>query len=144
MTSMCAPVLVLQDLTRWVSNSFQFALPILLACGFLSDLNAMMLVRSLLLSFTLLFAIMCNGVQAFDSTEIRLLEWPNGPKAFTKRADILDLGIAGPLARFRKSNINDMNRMIRSQDFMKDPIIRFGKRSGGQLSRGYRLITPDY
>ncbi|KAI6221048.1 hypothetical protein M3Y95_00999500 [Aphelenchoides besseyi] len=105
----------------------------------------MMLVRSLLLCFTLLFAIMCNGVQAFDSTEIRLLEWPNGPKAFTKRADILDLGIAGPLARFRKSNANDMNRMIRSQDFMKDPIIRFGKRSGGQqLSRGYRLITPDY
>ncbi|KAI6175791.1 hypothetical protein M3Y97_00728000 [Aphelenchoides bicaudatus] len=79
-----------------------------------------MLVQSVLLSVCLLGTVF---VSAFDSTEIRLLEWPRGAKTFTKRSDndILDLGALGPLARFRKSE--NFGRMVRNQDMLKDPLI---------------------
>lgn len=75
----------------------------------------MMVSRSTVLIICVL-SMASMTIDAFDSTEIRLLEWPRGAsKTFTKRNDILETGLIGPIARFRKNGQGMIRNVSRFQ-----------------------------
>ncbi|CAD5219880.1 unnamed protein product [Bursaphelenchus okinawaensis] len=81
--------------------------------------------------FSLLFVVsyIAPLILAFDSTEIKFLDWPN-VRTFQQQKPVD--GYEMPMTRLRKSS--GLQRITR-MDVLSNPIIRFGKRSASR--------TPD-
>ncbi|CAD5227277.1 unnamed protein product [Bursaphelenchus xylophilus] len=79
----------------------------------------------LVLSLLFIATYITPLITAFDSTEIKFLDWPNAPVINTRSFQAPKEPYEAPLTRWRKSGLQRIARV----DVLSNPLIRFGKRS---------------